>query len=212
MVKKHDPVSLSCKADGTPPPKIEWYKDNELVKESFNRILLPNGDLFILNVMNNKKDKDIGIYYCLALNEHGKTRSRNATIEIACEFLRVLVFNFWWFILSLVAIRDEFKALPKNVDSVVGDDVVFECSPPRGFPEPSVQWKKNGQMVNLEGRFRLSNTNLVITNVQAQDAGSYQCVAQNYAGTRESHLAQLTVLGKIWGRTLFNLTFHCFPF
>jgi len=59
------------------------YKDNELVHNTANRMLLPSGSLFFLHVIHNKRDGDTGIYYCLAKNEVGKTRSRNASLEVA---------------------------------------------------------------------------------------------------------------------------------
>ena len=36
--------------------------------------------------MNYRKEKDTGVYYCLARNINGKARSHNATIEIASKF------------------------------------------------------------------------------------------------------------------------------
>lgn len=64
---------------------LHRYRDNELVQESSNHIYLDES-LFILKVMNHKREKDTGVYYCLAKNAHGKARSHNATIEIACKF------------------------------------------------------------------------------------------------------------------------------
>ena len=72
---------------------IYRYKDNELVNKSANYILLTNGDLFILKVTNHKKEKDTGVYYCLARNQHGKARSHNATIEIACKYYIYIYIN-----------------------------------------------------------------------------------------------------------------------
>ncbi|XP_075675616.1 protein sax-3-like isoform X4 [Dermatophagoides pteronyssinus] len=182
VVKKHEPVTLSCKADGDPEPVIDWYRDNELVKKSPNHIYLNNGDLFILKVMNYRKEKDTGVYYCLARNINGKARSHNATIEIA-------------------TIRDDFRILPKNVFANVGEMAIMECSPPRGYPEPTIRWRKDDQLLSINnnnnngGRYRLSGTNLQINNVQPEDNGSYQCLAQNMAGQRESLPAQLNVRG-----------------
>lgn len=79
-----------------------------------------------------------------------------------------------------------------------GDQALFECSPPRGYPEPVIQWKKDGELVSLNsgGRFRLTGTDLLVTDVQPEDAGRYQCIAQNMGGSRESPPAQLIVRGK----------------
>lgn len=46
------------------------------------RIQLPDGSLFFLKAM---EDVDAGVYWCLAKNEYGEVRSRNATLEIACK-------------------------------------------------------------------------------------------------------------------------------
>ena len=43
---------------------------------------LPDGSLFFLNA---RVDADAGEYYCVASNEYGSVRSRNATLEIACK-------------------------------------------------------------------------------------------------------------------------------
>ena len=72
---------------------------------------------------------------------------------------------------------------------------MMECSPPRGYPEPTVKWRKDDHLLPMNGRYRLSGTNLQINNVQPEDNGRYQCIAQNMAGSRESPQAQLNVRG-----------------
>ncbi|KAJ3645375.1 hypothetical protein Zmor_023041 [Zophobas morio] len=73
----------------------------------------------------------------------------------------------------------------------------MECVPPKGTPEPQVQWKKDGKELVVEGRLKLvDGSNLAITEAKPADDGRYQCVAKNTAGIRESTVAVLKVLIK----------------
>ena len=111
-VARNEPVTLSCKANGTPRPTIEWYRNGQLVKMApedpvSHRILLPDGSLFFLKAMQSKKEQDGGTYWCVASNEIGVARSNNATLEIACKFS-----DFYWvvYLPSFVLCWREFSA------------------------------------------------------------------------------------------------------
>ncbi|XP_046817776.1 roundabout homolog 2-like isoform X2 [Vespa crabro] len=185
IVAKHEPVTLNCKAEGKPDPVIEWYKDGELVQTSpgdakSHRVILPTGSLFFLRVMNGKKEQDGGVYWCVARNQAGSVPSRNATLTVA-------------------VLRDEFRTEPQNTRVAAGETAMLECGPPRGHPEPTLHWRRNGHIIDLESNKRITlvdGGNLLISDVRQTDQGKYQCIAENMVGVKESSIASLTVYVK----------------
>ncbi|XP_062127288.1 uncharacterized protein LOC133839659 isoform X2 [Drosophila sulfurigaster albostrigata] len=178
-VPRHEPATLNCKAEGSPTPTIQWYKDGVPLKilPGSHRITLPAGGLFFLKVVNSRRETDAGVYWCEAKNELGVARSRNATLQVA-------------------VLRDEFRLEPQNTRIAQGETALLECAPPRGIPEPTVTWKKGGQKLDLEGSKRVrivDGGNLAIQDARQSDEGQYQCIAKNPVGVRESSLATLKV-------------------
>ena len=109
-VPQDEPVTLNCKAsvgiknpisgayslssnNGNsglrPQLAIEWFKEGELVQTSSqgdphaHRILLPDGSLFFLGAVRGRDD---GVYWCVATNNFGFVRSKNATLHVACKY------------------------------------------------------------------------------------------------------------------------------
>nr|CDJ87769.1 Immunoglobulin I-set domain containing protein [Haemonchus contortus] len=186
IVSKGSPATLNCaaKPQGT---QITWYKDGHPVstnKDQVNshRIILDTGALFLLKVSSGKngKDSDSGSYHCVARNKYGEARSREGTLKIAM-------------------LRDDFRIRPRTVQALSGDKAVLECSPPRGFPEPVVGWRKDDREVKLSEIPRMTlhpDGNLIIEPVEHGDSGTYQCVATNMVGERVSSPARLSVYEK----------------
>ncbi|CAB4065403.1 ROBO2 [Lepeophtheirus salmonis] len=115
----------------------------------------------------------------LLQNGLGSARSKNATLDIAY-------------------IRDEFRALPRDTDASVGEEILLKCSPPKGHPSPVIRWKKDGSFIDLtsSNRIRIDDSgSLVVQNVRKRDNGRYQCSAKNIAGTRDSRPVRLKVHG-----------------
>uniref|UniRef100_A0A1I8NIF4 Fibronectin type III n=1 Tax=Musca domestica TaxID=7370 RepID=A0A1I8NIF4_MUSDO len=178
-VPRHEPATLNCKAEGSPIPTIQWYKDGVALKilPGSHRITLPAGGLFFLKVVNSRRETDAGVYWCEAKNELGVARSRNATLQVA-------------------VLRDEFRIEPQNTRIAQGDTALLECAAPRGVPEPVVLWKKGGNILDLESTKRIrivDGGNLAIQDARQSDEGQYQCIAKNPVGIRESAIATLKV-------------------
>uniref|UniRef100_A0A4W4FP04 Roundabout, axon guidance receptor, homolog 1 (Drosophila) n=2 Tax=Electrophorus electricus TaxID=8005 RepID=A0A4W4FP04_ELEEL len=182
IVSKGEPATLNCKAEGRPTPTVEWYKDGERVETDrddsrSHRMLLPSGSLFFLRIVHGRRSKpDEGSYVCVARNYLGEAVSHNASLEVAI-------------------LRDDFRQNPSDVIVAAGEPAVMECQPPRGHPEPTISWKKDGVGVDdRDERITIRGGKLMITNARKSDAGKYVCVGTNMMGERESEIAELTVL------------------
>uniref|UniRef100_UPI003AAED308 roundabout homolog 1-like n=1 Tax=Centroberyx gerrardi TaxID=166262 RepID=UPI003AAED308 len=181
IVSKGEPATLNCKAEGRPAPTVEWYKDGERVETDrdnprSHRMLLPSGSLFFLRIVHGRRSKpDDGSYVCVARNYLGQAISHNASLEVAI-------------------LRDDFRQNPVDVMVVVGEPAVLECQPPRGHPEPTISWRKDGTSLDSGERITIRSGKLMITNTRKSDAGKYICVGTNMVGERESEIAELTVL------------------
>lgn len=176
---RSEPATLRCVVEGRPKPYVQWFKDGLPLPqaEDGHRVLLEDGLLF-LRVNRGKKDSDEGIYWCVARNIAGEAVSQNASLNVAM-------------------LRDEFRTEPRDVQVAAGEPALLECSPPRGVPEPSVQWLKDGQSYDVEvnGRVTITDTgNLKILETLPTDSGLFRCVATNIAGERQSRAAALIVL------------------
>uniref|UniRef100_A0A6Q2ZGQ4 Roundabout guidance receptor 1 n=1 Tax=Esox lucius TaxID=8010 RepID=A0A6Q2ZGQ4_ESOLU len=182
IVSKGEPATLNCKAEGRPAPTVEWYKDGERVETDrdnprSHRMLLPSGSLFFLRIVHGRRSKpDDGSYVCVARNYLGQAVSHNASLEVAI-------------------LRDDFRQNPADVMVAAGEPAVLECQPPRGHPEPTISWRKDGTNINdRDERITIRGGKLMITNARKSDAGKYICVGTNMVGERESEIAELTVL------------------
>ncbi|XP_074496605.1 roundabout homolog 1 isoform X2 [Sebastes fasciatus] len=182
IVSKGEPATLNCKAEGRPTPTVEWYKDGERVETDRDnprsqRMLLPSGSLFFLRIVHGRRSKpDEGSYVCVARNYLGEAVSHNASLEVAI-------------------LRDDFRQNPADVIVAAGEPAVLECQPPRGHPEPTISWKKDGTNIDdRDERITIRGGKLMITNARKSDAGKYVCVGTNMVGERESEIAELTVL------------------
>ncbi|KAK4809408.1 hypothetical protein QYF61_009663 [Mycteria americana] len=181
LVSRGEPATLSCKAEGRPSPAVEWYKDGERVETDredprSHRTLLPGGSLFFLRILHGRRGKpDEGVYVCVARNYLGEATSRNASLEVA-------------------VLRDDFRQPPGDAVVAVGEPAVLECVPPRGHPEPSVSWKKNGaRLSDKDERLTIRGGKLMVASARKSDAGVYVCVATNVVGERDSEPAELVV-------------------
>ncbi|XP_077914936.1 roundabout homolog 4 isoform X2 [Halichoerus grypus] len=178
------PAKMSCRASGQPPPTIRWLLNGQplsMVPPDIHH-LLPDGTLLLLRppARGPAQDEqalstDLGVYTCEASNQLGTAVSRAAR-------------------LSAADLREDFLTQPQDTVATVGEQVVLECGPPWGHPEPTVSWWKDGKPLALQpGRHTVSRGSLQIARAEKSDEGTYMCVATNSAGRRESRAARVSV-------------------
>ncbi|XP_047734300.1 roundabout homolog 4 isoform X3 [Prionailurus viverrinus] len=178
------PAKMSCRASGQPPPTIRWLLNGQplsVVPPDIHH-LLPDGTLLLLRPPARGRahddqalSTDLGVYACEASNRLGTAVSRGARLSVA-------------------VLREAFQTQPQDTVATVGKQVVLECGPPWGHPEPTVSWWKDGKPLALQpGRHVVSRGSLQMARAEKSDTGTYMCVATNSAGRRESRAARVSV-------------------
>jgi hypothetical protein len=87
-----------------------------------------------------------------------------------------------------INVRPEILAAPVSPTRNVGEDVVFSVTA-TGVPAPSYQWRKNGSAIGSA-----TNTSLTLRSIISADAGAYDVVVSNPAGSITSTAATLTII------------------
>ncbi|XP_072231443.1 roundabout homolog 1 isoform X2 [Leuresthes tenuis] len=184
VVKVGSPATLSCRADGTPKPTIEWLRNGQPLETAkgdgqFTPMVLSEGSLFFLSVGGGRRGQSHeGVYACVARNSVGEAISRNASLFIA-------------------ALQEEFSEQPGDVEVAEGQVAILNCVPPMGHPEPNVLWRKDGLPINnSDHHYTELSGKLIIDPAVKNHSGAYVCVARNIVGVRESRAARLSVLAK----------------
>ncbi|XP_026178915.1 hemicentin-1 [Mastacembelus armatus] len=155
----NNPITLPCRATGSPRPTITWQKEGINIPTAGGRFtVLPNGSLQI----SRASVPDAGIYICVAQNPAGTALGKTK--------LRVQV---------PPVINSKTQKYLAPLDS----SVTLQCQAD-GSPAPSVTWHKDGQPLSESVRQRvLSSGSLQIAFIQPSDTGRYTCIAANAAGT-----------------------------
>ncbi|CAB1319698.1 unnamed protein product, partial [Coregonus sp. 'balchen'] len=152
-------VTLTCEAQGVPPPSLKWLKDGQPL--SLHRNLLLDGQETRLQLPDVGLS-DRGLYSCVASNQAGSsTKSFNLTV---LEPPKIYISS------------------PEELMVAVNTALELECTA-EGVPTPTLSWLKDGrplqgdsEIVQEDGHF------LRITKVKVEDAGLYTCLASSAAG------------------------------
>nr|XP_036223422.1 neogenin isoform X8 [Bactrocera oleae] len=160
-VKEGDSVTLDCVANGVPKPQIKWLRDGaELDLSDLDSpfSIIGTGSLQI----SSAEDIDSGNYQCRASNTVDSLDAQ-ATVQ--------------------VLVPPKFIKSPKDKTAHEKEELELECAI-RGKPKPLIQWLKNGDVITPNTYMQLvGGHNLRIFGLLQSDAGMFQCVGTNPAGS-----------------------------
>ncbi|KAM3869677.1 protogenin B-like [Diretmus argenteus] len=165
----HQTVVLECVATGNPRPIISWSRADSKPIDVYNARVLGNGNLVITDVTSQHG----GVYLCRATTPG----TRNYTTAAA---------NLTVLVPPSIVERPESQTRPR------AGTARFMCQA-EGAPTPHISWLKNGEEVHLNGRIKMYNSKLVITQIIPEDDAIYQCVAESEQGSVMS-MARLIVV------------------
>uniref|UniRef100_A0A452F193 Hemicentin 2 n=1 Tax=Capra hircus TaxID=9925 RepID=A0A452F193_CAPHI len=155
-----DKLWLRCAARGSPTPRIGWTINNQLVTEGVSE---QDGGSTLQRVAVTREDS--GTYVCWAENRVGRVQ--------AVSFVHVKE--------APVLQGESFSYLVEPV----GGSIRLDCAV-RGDPAPDIYWIKDGLPLRSGRlRHRLQNGSLIIRRTEMDDAGQYQCLAENELGAVE---------------------------
>jgi hypothetical protein len=164
-------TNLTAIVEGQAPVTAQWYEEPN--------VLLPNQTNLTLS-LSNITVSESGSYYVIATNPITGAYGQSPDVVVTVNP------DSYPYIVQDIA--------PSAPVIVVGSSVAFSAIF-NGSPTYTYGWQLNGNAVTNSSRISGANGNvLVINNVQANDAGTYQLFATNAEGYGQSSPATLTVV------------------
>ncbi len=159
-------VTFNVIATGTPTPTYQWRKDGVAILGN------PSATAATLS-LSRITSTEAGSYDVVVTNLAGSATSTAATLTV-----------------TPLPVAPTINTQPTALSVMVGSTARFTVIA-TGTPAPTYQWRKVG--VPLLGNSSSTTATLLLDNITASDAGSYDVVVSNSAGVITSAPARLTV-------------------
>lgn len=172
---------LECQlGGGSPANKIEWFKDDKLLKEKDGLKFELTDDVCAL-LIPKASPHDCGVYQCVATNDSGSsTTTAELSIPEPVSESKADVTET-----EMPPVFTE-EAQDGSVTVLDGGNVRLEARI-GGVPTPVVEWFKDETPVDIGEHFvKIVDGDrhcLDIVHVSPGDSGTYKCVGTNHLGT-----------------------------
>ncbi|XP_069464985.1 inactive tyrosine-protein kinase 7 [Ambystoma mexicanum] len=162
-IQTSSPVTLRCLVDGHPRPSYHWYRDGTSITVDGSTYAILGKERTL--TLKSASPDDNGVYYCCSKNAVGQLcSSDNFTLNIIDEsFPRPVIIP-------------EDQIVNKNEEAIF--HCVFTAVPP-----PVQEWFFDNSPITNKTRVTVfANGTLLLTEVKARSAGTYQCIGKGQRG------------------------------
>ncbi|XP_062273055.1 hemicentin-1 [Scomber scombrus] len=183
-VRINGSLTLSCLAKGFPEPKVEWFKDGQVLTGNFHAGIQESG--YFLHIENAMLSHE-GQYTCVVTNSAGEDkRDFHVSIHVPPIFHRVTNREAAWGLGH--EDEDNNEDMVEKREVVLGHPISLSCES-NAIPPPKLSWYKDGRKLTAADGVTLlpGGQVLQIARVQKEDAGKYTCQAVNEAGEDRMH-------------------------
>lgn len=165
-------VSLSVKATGIPVPKVNWFKDNQLLTDE-SAYILSHNEVDNTHTLKSKEVSPLhsGVYTAKAVNPGGEAKTE-------CK-------------LTIKGTLPYFTNKPEKITCLEGTVAELGCSF-GGEPQPTVSWTFKNKDIKDDNKYKLTfepQTNSSILSIQKcskQDEGTYIVTIKNVHGVEST--------------------------
>ncbi|GFT31287.1 hemicentin-1 [Nephila pilipes] len=157
-VTEGDMITLPCDFYAKPPAQIYWTRISKQGPVSdLEKYMMYNGSLLLKPTF-----EDSGKYICTAKNEVGEIQRELSLNVSATPYANI-------------------KA-PSVIIASVGDNITISCEA-FGHPQPKILWRKDNVELLSSHSVSIQDGNLTIYHVSLEEAGEYECIAENFVGS-----------------------------
>ncbi|XP_078048734.1 lachesin [Augochlora pura] len=173
-VREHQNITLTCKADGYPTPKLTWRREDGQDISLNRRDKVSTYDGEQLNMTKITRN-EMGAYLCIAKNGVPPTVSKRIIVNV--EFS------------PMIFVPNQLVGAP------AGTNVTIVCQT-EAYPRAMNNWHLDREMILSNNKYTTKITEnsyratmeLTISNLQVGDFGSYRCVSKNSLGDTEGSI------------------------